>query len=121
MKNYWFIADNVKSCTNERKERRKQERNNERKKENKRALQKEGKRMIAIIKMRMLRKAWHSPKIIYLEMGPNHAIEGGESENRGPEARVRVIYAVANVVLENSKIVKERLNLSNLVSNALSR
>ena len=50
--------------------------------------------------------AWHSPKIIFLEMGPNNVIEGGESENQGPGARARVVYVVANVVLENSKIVK---------------
>ena len=56
--------------------------------------------------MEICRMAWHSPKIIFLEMGPNNVIGGGESENRGPGARVRVVYVVANVVLENSKIVK---------------
>ena len=54
----------------------------------------------------LLGKTWYSPKIIFLEMGPNNVIEGGESENRGPGARARVVYVVANVVLENSKIVK---------------
>ena len=39
-------------------------------------------------------------------MGPNNVIGGEESENRGPAARMRVVYVVANVVLENSKIVK---------------
>ena len=47
----------------------------------------------------LLGRAWHSPKIIFLEMGPNNVIEGGESENRDPGARARVVYAVANVVL----------------------
>ena len=61
------------------------------------------------------------PKIIFLEIVPNNVIEGGESENQGPGARMRVVYAASNVVLENSKIVKEHLNLSNLVSNASSR
>ena len=50
--------------------------------------------------------AWHSPKIISLKMGPNNVIEGGESENRGPGARMCIVYAVANVVLENSKIIQ---------------
>ena len=54
----------------------------------------------------LLGKTWYSPKIIFLEMGPNNVIEGGESENQGPGARARVVYVVANVVLENSKIVK---------------
>ena len=65
--------------------------------------------------------AWHSPKIILLEMGQNNVIEGEESENRDPGARMRIVYAVMNVVRENSKIVKKHLNLSNLVSTALSR
>ena len=39
-------------------------------------------------------------------MVPSNVIEGGESENRGPGARARVVYVVENVVLENSKIVK---------------
>ena len=65
--------------------------------------------------------AWHSPKIIFSEMGPNNVIEGGEFENRGPGARMRVVYAVTKVVLENSKIVQKHLGKSNLVSNALSR
>ena len=49
----------------------------------------------------LLGKTWYSPKIIFLEMGPNNVIEGGESENRGPEARMHVVYAVTNVVLKN--------------------
>ena len=57
----------------------------------------------------------------FLEIVPSNIIEGREFENRGPGARMRVVYVVANVVLENSKIVKEHLNLSNLVSNASSR
>ena len=71
--------------------------------------------------MEICRMAWHNPKIILLEMDQNNVIEGEESENRSPETRMRVVYAVANVVLENSKIVKKHLNLSNLVSNASSR
>ena len=63
----------------------------------------------------------YSPKIIFLEMGPSNVIESGESENRGPGARARVVYVVANVVLENSKLVEKHLNGSNLVSNASSR
>ncbi len=39
-------------------------------------------------------------------MGPNNVIEDGESENRGPGVQMCVVYVVANVVLENSKIVK---------------
>ena len=49
--------------------------------------------------MEICRMAWHSPKIIFLKMGPNNVIESGESENRGPGARARVVYAVVNVVL----------------------
>ena len=48
--------------------------------------------------------AWHSPKIIFSEMGPDNVIEGGEFENRGSGARMCVVYAVAKVVLGNSKI-----------------
>ena len=69
----------------------------------------------------LLGKTWYSPKIIFLEIVPSNVIEGGESENQDPGARMRVVYAAANVVLENSKIVKEYLDLSNLVSNASSR
>ena len=43
-------------------------------------------------------------------MIPNNVIEGGESENRDPGARMCVVYAVANVVLENLKTVKKHLN-----------
>ena len=65
------------------------------------------KKIIAILykSEALLGRAWHSPKIIFLEMGPNNVIEGGESENRGPGARARVVYATVNDVLENSKIV----------------
>ena len=31
----------------------------------------------------LLGKTWYSPKIIFLEMGPNNVIERGESKNRG--------------------------------------
>ena len=55
--------------------------------------------------MEIDRMAWNSFEIIFLEMGPNNVIEGGESENRGPGARARVVYATVNDVLENSKIV----------------
>ena len=48
----------------------------------------------------------YSPKIIFLEMGPSNVIEDGESENRDPGVQMCVVYVVANVVLENSKIVK---------------
>ena len=54
-------------------------------------------------------------------MDPNNVIEGGESENRGPGVQMCVVYIVANVVLENSKLVEKHLNGSNLVSNASSR
>ena len=43
-------------------------------------------------------------------MGPNNVIEGGESENRDPRARMRAVYATVNDVLENSEIVRKHLN-----------
>ena len=49
--------------------------------------------------MEICRMAWHSPKIIFLEIGQNNVIEGKESENRGLRARMCVVYVVANVVL----------------------
>ena len=49
--------------------------------------------------MEICRMAWHSPKIILLEIDQNNVIEGGESENRDPGARMCVVYAVVNVVL----------------------
>ena len=36
-------------------------------------------------------------------MAPGYVVGGGESENRGPGPIWCVVYAVANVVLENSK------------------
>ena len=51
----------------------------------------------------LLGKAWHSSKVIFLKMSPNNVTEGGESENRAPRARARVVYAVVNIVLKNSK------------------
>ena len=65
--------------------------------------------------------AWHSPKIISLEMGPNNVIKGGDSENRGPGARVCVVYAVANVVLKNSKVVQKHKSPSILILNDAAR
>ena len=41
---------------------------------------------------------WHSSKIIFLEMGPNNVIEGGESDNRSPGARTLIVYATVNRV-----------------------
>ena len=46
--------------------------------------------------MEILGKTWHSSKFIFLEMGPNNIIEGGESENRGPRARISVFYTTIN-------------------------
>ena len=58
----------------------------------------------------LLGKAWHSSKLIFLEMGSNNVIEGEESENQGPKARMRVVYVTANDVLKSSKNVKKHLN-----------
>ena len=49
--------------------------------------------------MEIDRMAWHSSKFIFLEISSNSIIKGGESENRGPGARMCVVYAVVNVVL----------------------
>ena len=49
--------------------------------------------------MEIDRMAWHSFKIIFLEISSNSVIEDGEPENRGPGARMCVVYAVADVVL----------------------
>ena len=48
----------------------------------------------------------------FLEIVPSNVIEGGESENRGLGAWMRVVYAVANAVLENSKIAQKHKNQS---------
>ena len=68
-----------------------------------------------------LGRDWHRSKIIFLKMGPNNVIEGRESENRDPGARMRVVYAVANVVLENSKITQKHKSLSIPILNATAR
>ena len=57
----------------------------------------------------------------FLEIVPSNVIEGRESENQDPRARMRIVYVVVKVVLENSKIVQKHLGKSNLVSNASSR
>ena len=36
-------------------------------------------------------------------MGPNNVIEGEKSENRGPEARMHVVYATGNDILKIQK------------------
>ena len=68
-----------------------------------------------------LGRDWHRSKIIFLKMGPNDVIEGRESKNRDPGARMRVVYAVANVVLENSKIVQRHKHRSIPISNDATR
>ena len=62
-----------------------------------------------------------APKLFSWKWPPNNVIEGGESENRDPGARARVLYATVNSVLRNSKTVKKHPNGPNLVSNASSR
>jgi len=57
----------------------------------------------------------------FLEIVSNNVIKGGESENQDPRARMRIVYAVANVVVKNSKIVRKHLGKSNLVLNASPR
>ena len=54
-------------------------------------------------------------------MGPNNVIKGGESENRGPGARMRFVYARINDVLRNSKIAQRNKNRLKLISNDATR
>ena len=65
--------------------------------------------------------AWHSPKFIFLEIVSNNVIERGESENRDPGARARVVYTVVNFVLKNSKIIQRHKVRLTPISNASSR
>ena len=72
--------------------------------------------------MEIGRMAWHSPKIISLKMDSNNMIEGGECENRSPEARLHVFYAIVNLVLEkfklhaNSNSSNDRIRMGNVAS-----
>ena len=57
----------------------------------------------------------------FLEIVPSNIIEGREFENRGPGARMRVVYVVVKVVLENSKIVQKHKNRSTPIPNDAAR